>query len=278
MFIAIDLSKVKREVPFPFPVSRAGMVHYFRQEMMEMHYDSLEICLRLSGETEYTHDEIDGRSYDLEMPQLIVKRPGMCHRYSFKDKREAIYFIYSPEVAKRLINLNLLPDEPIQPIKVGGDLQLLVERFHGLLTHSQEFSVADKIDLCCFAMVEEALFMRRLDRQYDADLNIDKIKRIASFIQMNLNHPLDLSELACKFGMSERSLFRNWKRCFHSTPHEYILKERLRRACYLLENTNQSIAEIAMETAFCNDKYFSSKFKAVFGHTPSEHRRRQDIG
>ena len=62
MFIAIDLSKVKREVPFPVPVSRAGMVHYFRQEMMEMHYDSLEICLRLSGETEYTHDEIDGRS------------------------------------------------------------------------------------------------------------------------------------------------------------------------------------------------------------------------
>ena len=47
---------------------------------------------------------------------------------------------------------------------------------------------------------------------------------------------------------------------------------RMKQAVHLLEETNLSLWDIAELTGFSNASYFSSKFKRVYGITPSEFR------
>lgn len=55
--------------------------------------------------------------------------------------------------------------------------------------------------------------------------------------------------------------------------HQYILMKRLEKAVFLLHNTNFSIAEIAKECGFENQRYFSSSFSKRYGRTASQVRK-----
>ena len=52
---------------------------------------------------------------------------------------------------------------------------------------------------------------------------------------------------------------------------EYIIKKRLDRAAYLLNNSDVSINIIALSVGFSDPLYFSNVFKAAMGVTPSEY-------
>jgi AraC-like DNA-binding protein len=54
--------------------------------------------------------------------------------------------------------------------------------------------------------------------------------------------------------------------------NDYINKYRIGMACALLRETNKSIADIAFETGFSSQRYFSTLFKQVTGQTPSSYR------
>lgn len=53
---------------------------------------------------------------------------------------------------------------------------------------------------------------------------------------------------------------------------EYILEYRLSQALFLLNNTNRSITEIALQTGFSTTSYFISIFKKKMSLTPFEYK------
>jgi AraC-like DNA-binding protein len=57
-------------------------------------------------------------------------------------------------------------------------------------------------------------------------------------------------------------------------PGQYILKKRLEAAQLLLINTDKKIKNIAAETGFSNEMYFSRIFTHKAGITPGEYRKR----
>src|SRR5215469_4695418 len=58
------------------------------------------------------------------------------------------------------------------------------------------------------------------------------------------------------------------------SPHQYLLELRLVRARKLLAETNLSIKEIAMQTGFGDEFYFSRLFRQKLNLTPSQWRNR----
>lgn len=273
MITHIDLRTLKREIRFPYPVASAGNVHFYKALPMDVCYTTLEVCLRLSSDREFAVDYIDGKERRTPYPHVFYKAPGVRNCYEVDDMREAVFFIYSGETAEKIRQAGLIPEDLLWPVEFSGGLEKQIGRLNSLLACSQEFSVADKIDLVCFSILEELLFQHRLWNGGKDKLR-EKILHIASFIQMNLEHDFCMEELARNHGFSERSFFRHWTRCMGDTPARYVLKMKLERAAYLLSHTGMSVREIGASLRFCDDNYFSTRFKAHFHCTPREYREK----
>ena len=54
------------------------------------------------------------------------------------------------------------------------------------------------------------------------------------------------------------------------SPHEYLMRIRIEKAEQLLSNSDFSIAEVAEQTGFSGQNYFSRAFKRHTGKTPRE--------
>ena len=101
-----------------------------------------------------------------------------------------------------------------------------------------------------------------------------QVKRLVDYIATNLASDLSLSDLADLVQMSPRQFCRFFSNSFGSTPHQYLLKERVRRAKELL-STGSLPVEIAKILGFSSQSHFTDVFRKLTGTSPG--RFRQEI-
>lgn len=74
--------------------------------------------------------------------------------------------------------------------------------------------------------------------------------------------------------MSETNFRRRFKQTLGCTPLEFLTSLRLAAARKLLATTDRCIADIALETGFCDHAHFIRAFRAHRKMTPGDYRRR----
>ncbi len=97
---------------------------------------------------------------------------------------------------------------------------------------------------------------------------------IIEYIDRNFNEELNVNILAKQFYMSPSYFSHLFKKRVNKTVIEYINEIRISHAKSFLGREDMSIGEIASLVGFADINYFSRKFKAITGMTPSEYRRR----
>ena len=95
-----------------------------------------------------------------------------------------------------------------------------------------------------------------------------------AFIRANLGNNIKVKDLAEVVKLSENQFRRKFKQEFGVTPQQFILRARLQAAGHLLRTSNQPIAILASDSGFSDQSYFTKQFKAFFGETPLQYRRR----
>lgn len=100
------------------------------------------------------------------------------------------------------------------------------------------------------------------------------VGRVQEFVDDHLAAELTLSDLADVADVSPSSLGRRFKAETGTTPWRYVLKRRIERAKALLQNTDRSLAAIALDTGFYDQPHFTRTFKRFEGKTPGEYRDR----
>ena len=270
MFTYIKIDERKRLTGFPYPVEVIGQIRIPQTDPVTYDYTKLEVCLRLSGEDDYAADRIDRQDFQTPYPHVIYKLPGHRHYYHATDYREAVFFIYSEETTRRLGELGILPEQMLLPITLTGELKHLIRRLISLMAVSENLGSADKIDLVCFAILEELLFQRNVN----SDDTQGRIRKIASLLQMDTENKPDIAGIAAANGFSERSFYRHWKKMFAVSPAQYVLEQKMKRAGWLLTRSRMRIGDIASMLRFCNDNSFSSVFKHYYGMSPREYRKK----
>lgn len=101
-----------------------------------------------------------------------------------------------------------------------------------------------------------------------------RIDDLMVLIQSRLETSLSVHEMATEAGMSINSLIANFARATGRTPAQYMLHQRLRRACWFLANRPLSVAEIAFATGFSSHAHMCASFRAKIGMSPGEWRKR----
>lgn len=82
---------------------------------------------------------------------------------------------------------------------------------------------------------------------------------------------LSVPQLACMLGIHHRTLQRRLLRETGTKPTDFLHRYRLERARRLLRS-GRAVTEVAMEVGYKTTAHFSTRFKVVFGISPSEVR------
>lgn len=99
-----------------------------------------------------------------------------------------------------------------------------------------------------------------------------RISRVLRHLQREEAGTDDLAELASIASMSKYHFLRTFRRLAGTTPHQYLLAMRLRRAALKLARTREPIAELALASGFDDVSTFNRYFRRTFKLTPSAYR------
>lgn len=99
------------------------------------------------------------------------------------------------------------------------------------------------------------------------------VRKAIEFIRISLDQDLSLDIISNSINANPYELSRQFKKETGKTITEYINKQRVNEAIYILENQNISITAVADMIGFNDVNYFTKIFKKIKGITPSEYRK-----
>lgn len=99
------------------------------------------------------------------------------------------------------------------------------------------------------------------------------VRKVVDYINLNLIEDLSVQNLADLLYISPTYLARIFKKEVNYSIVEYINKQKIRRATYLLKDSNLPINQISQIVGIHDFNYFSRLFKKHMNKTPSQYRK-----
>jgi transcriptional regulator GlxA family with amidase domain len=96
---------------------------------------------------------------------------------------------------------------------------------------------------------------------------------LLEWLEANLQAPLTLDVIAKRAAASVRSLNRRFRDQTGTTPLQWLLRARVRRAQVLLETTAHSVERIATTSGFGSATSLREHFRRIVATSPQVYRR-----
>jgi AraC family transcriptional regulator len=97
-------------------------------------------------------------------------------------------------------------------------------------------------------------------------------QQVSNYINTHLDRDLSLVEIAQVINISPTYFASLFKRAIGTSPHQYVIQQRVERAQLLLSKTDLAIADIALEVGFSSQSHLTQQFKRFTGITPKQVR------
>ena len=118
--------------------------------------------------------------------------------------------------------------------------------------------------------------MQRMPLQHRTGIAHPKLLAVIAHMEAYVESPVPVRELADAVGISNRQLERLFQERLGKTPSHYYVELRLQRARLLLLQTSMSVLHVAVATGFTSASHFARAYRARFGRTPTDERRRME--
>jgi len=99
-----------------------------------------------------------------------------------------------------------------------------------------------------------------------------RVGEAVRIMRKHIQDPLPCPTIATMLGISRRQLERQFKRVTDMTPIQYYIDLRLAKAHRLLQQTEMSVANVAVASGFATLEHFSRVYRSKFSCSPSEDR------
>lgn len=132
-----------------------------------------------------------------------------------------------------------------------------------------------------FATVLATHLLRQYSTAKPLSLNPSKrlsnyqLAHVTTYIDENLESELTLAELAQVANMNLYRFVRAFKQTIGIPPHQYVLKQRIERAKFLLTSTDLTLQGISYQLGFSSQSHFTTVFRRSVGVTPKAFRAAQ---
>jgi AraC-like DNA-binding protein len=95
----------------------------------------------------------------------------------------------------------------------------------------------------------------------------------ALWLDANAHEPVDLERAARRAGLSPYHFLRLFAAVVGVTPHQYLLRSRLRRAARALAEDDRAVSDIALDVGFADLSNFVRTFHRAAGVSPRSFRQ-----
>jgi AraC family transcriptional regulator len=212
-----------------------------------------------------------GRSFELVVGSVLVGHPGdeytCTHEHAGGD--ECLSFHLAPELVE---SLGYRPDTwrtvCVPPLP---QLMVLAELGQAAAEGRSEVGLDEVGMMLAARFVESLSGVHRRPAEARAP---DRRRAVeaARWIDANSHEPIDLESAAAEFGLSPFHFLRLFAKILGVTPHQYLVRSRLRRAAQLLAHDTGPITEVALEVGFGDLSNFVRTFRRAAGMSPRRFR------
>ena len=99
-----------------------------------------------------------------------------------------------------------------------------------------------------------------------------QLQQAIDYIHTHLDRDLSLIEIADVIHISPTYFARLFKQAIGTSPHQYVIQQRVERAKEMLSKTDWAIADIASQVGFSSQSHLTQQFKRLTGMTPKQIR------
>lgn len=232
------------------------------------------IAIVTSGTFQYRGSHSNGREM-MTPGSIVLGSVGQCfecgHEHGMGDRclsfsftRECFETITGRSGARAFRSLRLPPVRTLSPVIAEACAALMGSR----------------------DVAWEELSVRLAARAVEVDADVDPdrraitpaaIARVTRTVRMMEAAPsadLTLGRLARAARLSPFHFLRTFESLTGTTPHQYVLRARLRAAATRLATESGKIVDIALESGFGDVTNFNRVFRAEFGVSPRGYRQR----
>jgi AraC family transcriptional regulator len=103
-------------------------------------------------------------------------------------------------------------------------------------------------------------------------LSRDVLRRAVRYVNDHLDTKLKWEDIATEVGLDPFTFGRGFKQATGMTPHQYVIRCRLRRAMKLLAHDEVALADVALEVGCSCQSHLTTLFRKHLGTTPGAFR------
>jgi AraC-like DNA-binding protein len=213
-----------------------------------------------------------GRSFELVVGSILVGYPGdeyVCtHEHQGGD--ECLSFHLSPGLVEAIgYRPEIWRSVCVPPLP---ELMVLGELAQAAAEGNSEISLDELGMLLAARFVEiSAGWRRRPVESRGCDRR--RVIEAALWVEANAHEPIDLARTAAEFGLSPFHFLRLFSNVLGVTPHQYLIRSRLRRAARLLADDTRPITEVALDVGFADLSNFVRTFRRAAAVSPRSFRK-----
>jgi len=213
-----------------------------------------------------------GRSFELVAGSLLIGHPGdefVCtHDHVRGD--ECLTFRFAPERvetigdAAEVWRKGCVP--PLAELVVLGELAQAASEGRSELG-------LDELGMLLAARFVRVVSGRSHGTPDGAARDRRRAVESALWLDAHCHEPIDLERAAGEAGLSPFHFLRLFARVLGVTPHQYLVRARLRRAARLLTDDVRPITDVALDVGFGDLSNFVRSFHRAAGVSPGGFRR-----
>lgn len=214
-----------------------------------------------------------GQAFELIAGSVMVGRPGdeyTCTHEHHACGDECLSFQFTPELADSISADNRIwQSGAIAPLP---ELMVLGELAQATTRNETGLSLGEAGLMFTSRFVEIVSGRKQAPVQATAR---DRRRAVeaALWIDDNAHDPIDLEDAAEQSGLSPFHFLRLFSSVLGVTPHQYLVRSRLRRAAGLLADDDRAITGIAFDVGFGDLSNFVRTFHRAAGMSPRAFRK-----
>lgn len=106
----------------------------------------------------------------------------------------------------------------------------------------------------------------------DAPSVVDAVEATAAWMREHFGQRITLEQLAVRARLSVSHFSAMFRQRFGYAPIDWLIRQRIQRACQLLDTTSEKVEAIGQAVGFADPYYFSRMFRRVMGVSPRRYR------
>lgn len=218
------------------------------------------------------------RSSIIQPGDILLRRPNVPSYYEF-DHTHTFLLLSIPLTDELLefgtsagvpgLNFGLLHDRTISDVFVSSVVRQI---WYGLQTESMDplhyLPAAAK-----YLIVELVALMHRTSQKSVGGLAGPTKKKVLEYIHFNLDQTITIGDLAKLSELSDFHFLRAFRQSFGTTPHRYLILQRIEKAKELLTLSNMPLGELARLVGYGSSETLCRAFKAEGLPPPQQFRK-----